>query len=161
MTTDGPPEEEMRTGQPIPEALYESTGFLLAITGAESRRRFVQGLARWDLRPSHYGALMALAELGAMSQRELGRLIGVDPRNLVAIIDLLEARKLAERRPDPTDRRRRALVLTPAGGHLLDQLRRDGAALEQEMLAALDATERATLRSLLLRLVPAQPGKFE
>lgn len=153
--------EEPRTDQPIPEALYASTGFLLAMVGAESRRRFVQSLAGWDLRPSHYGTLMALSERGAMSQRELGRMIGVDPRNLVAIIDLLEARRLAERQPDAADRRRRAIRLTPAGGELLEELRRGGEALEREMLAPLAPEERATLRTLLLRLVPSGPGKFE
>src|SRR2546423_1434868 len=107
---------------PIPDQLVASPGFLLALIGAESRRRFVHGLSRWGLRPSHYGALMVLAQLGPLSQLDLSRRIGIDPRNLVAIVDQLEERGLAERRADPGDRRRRAVALTAAGGGLLGEL---------------------------------------
>jgi DNA-binding MarR family transcriptional regulator len=151
-------EGEDLDGRQLPEELFASTGFLLAMTGAESRRRFMQALAAWDLRTSHYGVLMALAAFGPMSQRQLGHLIGVDPRNLVAMIDLLEGRGLAERQPDASDRRRRAVRLTAEGGALLNELRHAGEALEEDMLLPLSAAERATLHSLLLRL--AAPGRL-
>ena len=97
----------------VPAGLLSSTAFLLAMVGAESRKRWVGGLARWALRPSHFAALMALDEIGPISQQDLARLVGVDPRNLVPVVDLLEQRSLVERQPHPTDRRRHAVRLTP------------------------------------------------
>jgi DNA-binding MarR family transcriptional regulator len=137
----------------VPPALFETTGFLLAMAGAESRRRWVEWLAEWDLRPSHYSALMVLGERGAVSQQELGGMIGVDPRNLVPVIDVLERQRLVERRPHASDRRRNALDLTQAGRSLLKMLSASGRTLENEMLSGLDANEQATLQKLLLKLV--------
>jgi DNA-binding MarR family transcriptional regulator len=137
----------------VPPALFESVGFLLAMAGAESRRRWVEWLAEWDLRPSHYSALMVLGERGALSQQELAGMIAVDPRNLVSVIDHLERKKLVERRPHAEDRRRNALDLTPAGRSLLGRLAASGRKLEDEMLAGLDGAERKALQRLLVKLV--------
>ncbi len=155
-TTDDPPSTAV-----VPEALFASTGFLLGLLGGESRRRWAQALERWNLRPSHFGALMVLGELGAASQRELGRMIGIDPRNLVPVIDVIEERGLAERTPDPMDRRRHVIRLTSSGKRLLRQLRRSGDEAEMEMLAALDVSERAALHALLLKLVPIATTNVE
>ena len=143
----------------VPAGLLSSTAFLLAMVGAESRKRWVEGLARWALRPSHFAALMALDEIGPISQQDLARLVGVDPRNLVPVVDLLEQRSLVERQPHPTDRRRHAVRLTPGGQQLLAGLRESGEVLEREMLAALDKSEQNTLRELLLKLLPGVSGK--
>lgn len=158
-TTERRPTEETSPRPAFPEALLSSTGFLLAMVGAESRKRWVEGLSRWDLRPSHFAVMMALGETGAISQQDLARLVGVDPRNLVAIIDLLEGRNLVERGRHPADRRRHAVQLTPAGRQLLRALQQSGAALEEEMLAALDEFERTALRELLVKLLPGASSR--
>jgi DNA-binding MarR family transcriptional regulator len=137
----------------VPPALFESTGFLLAMAGAESRRRWVEWLGEWELRPSHYSALMVLGERGALSQQELAGMIGVDPRNLVSVIDHLERKGLVERRAHAADRRRNALDLTAAGRSLLERLAASGRDLEDEMLASLDTEERASLQKVLLKLL--------
>jgi DNA-binding MarR family transcriptional regulator len=139
--------------EPIPRAFFESVGFLLAIAGAESRRRWVDWLAKWDLRPSHYSALMVLGERETVSQQELAGMVGIDPRNLVPVLDLLERRGLVGRRPYPADRRRNALELTADGKSLMTRLVVSGRSLEEEMLAGLDETEKATLQKLLNKLV--------
>jgi DNA-binding MarR family transcriptional regulator len=137
----------------VPPALFESTGFLLAMAGAESRRRWVDWLAKWELRPSHYSALMVLGQRGTVSQQELAGMVGVDPRNLVPVIDLLEHRKLVGRKPDQADRRRNALELTADGRSLMKELAASGRTLEAEMLAGLDSREKSALQKLLLKLV--------
>jgi DNA-binding MarR family transcriptional regulator len=75
---------------------------------------------------------------------------------VTSLADGLEERGLAERRPHPTDRRVRTIVLTPEG-----RARRRRAL---EMLAeppsafgALSAAEQRQLRDLLLKLVAADP----
>lgn len=132
--------------------LEASTAYLLARTGMESRRRWARMLADRELAPAHYGVLMALGQLGATSQRELSRLVGIDPRNAVPVIDLLEDRGLIQRRPDPVDRRRNAIVLTSAGRAVMNDLGRAGTSLEEDMLGSLSDRERRALHRLLRKL---------
>jgi DNA-binding MarR family transcriptional regulator len=134
--------------------LNASPGYLLARVGAESRRRWTRALSAAGLRPAHFGVLMTLGATARASQRELGQAIGVDPRNLVAVIDELEQRRLVEREAQPGDRRRYAVRLTATGKNKLAELRRRGETAERELLAPLDAREREQLRRLLVKLVP-------
>lgn len=140
------------TATSLDETLKTSTGFLLARVGMESRRVWSRMLARRELSPAHYGTLMALDELGAASQQRLSNIVGVDPRNAVAIFDFLAARGLVERGTDPRDRRRHAVALTKSGKALIRELRGAGTTLEREMLEALTDGERVTLHQLLLKL---------
>lgn len=133
----------------VPEAVFQSVGFLLALLGAEARRRFGEALATHGLRLSHYGVLMTLANVGPLSQQALARAIGVDPRNVVPVIDALEERGLLERGIDRDDRRRHRILLTDDGRGALERLRRTGETLERDMLAAFNEADRVALLSLL------------
>ena len=135
--------------------LLASSGYLLARVGAQSRRRWARMLTEHGLSPSHFGLLMALDQLGTTSQQQLSHAIGLDPRNAVPLLDTLQQHGLLHRQPDPNDRRRHALTLTPTGAALLQRLRRDGEDLERQMLACLDPDERAALHQLLLKLYHA------
>ena len=59
-------------------------------------------------------ALLRLAE-GSLSLSGLAEALGVDAPYATLIVDTLEQRGLAERHPDPADRRRKLVELTPAG----------------------------------------------
>jgi DNA-binding MarR family transcriptional regulator len=135
--------------------LLASCGFLLARLGAESRRRFTRFLAEHELAMHDFSVLLVLGEHGALPQQRLSRMIGIDPRNAVPIVDALEARLLVDRRPDPEDRRRYAVALTAAGRRLMERLGESGGHLEAKMLEPLSRPERATLRKLLQKLVTA------
>jgi DNA-binding MarR family transcriptional regulator len=138
--------------QADPETLVASSGFLLARLGMESRKRFGRMMASQKLSMHHFGPLMALGEHGMVPQLQLSRIMGVDPRNAVPTIDELEKRKLIERRPDPSDRRRCNVCITQAGRQLLQAIRQSGAHLEEEFFKSLSNGEQATLHSLLLKL---------
>ena len=101
----------------------------------------------------HFGLLVALGENGWLAQQDLGRIMGVDPRNAVPIIDELETRKLIARQSDPQDRRRCNIKLTPPGRRIIRRLRSAGSELERKMLEPLSATERTSLHRLLLKLL--------
>jgi hypothetical protein len=75
---------------------------------------------------------------------------------VVALVDDLERRGLAERRRDPVDRRAYALYLTPPGRELLAELERAADEDEAELLTALDGSERSQLISLLQRVAESQ-----
>lgn len=134
------------------DLLGGSTGYLLAMIGAESRRHFTHALNTLELRPAHYGALMTLAASGPASQQTLARSVGIDPRNFVQTLDQLQARQLIQRHPHPSDRRRHQVQLTEAGQQLLTQLRTLGERTEQDFLAPLTPHEQQQLHDLLSKL---------
>jgi DNA-binding MarR family transcriptional regulator len=136
-------------------SLLASTGYLLARLGMESRRMWGQMLGEHGLTPHQFGVLMALARLEAASQQELSRAVGVDPRNAVPIIDALEQRRLLERRPDPADRRRHAITLTPSGQAMMGQLSEAGKDLENAFFDGLTDQERAGFHATLTKLFAA------
>jgi DNA-binding MarR family transcriptional regulator len=136
-----------------PEELRSSTGYLLARVGMESRRAWGRMLVDRGLTPHHFGVLMALDHRGPVSQQELSQLIGIDPRNAVPLVDLLEKRGLIARGVDASDRRRRAVSLTEPGRTALDELRRAGQEVERRFLGGLSPSEQATLHELLRKLL--------
>ncbi|MEO6955827.1 MAG: MarR family transcriptional regulator [Antricoccus sp.] len=138
-----------------PAGLEASTGYLLARVGGDSRRRWARTLLEEDLTPHHYSALIALLQLGAMSQQQLSHLVGIDPRNAVPVIDQLQARGLLARNADPADRRRNAVTLTASGKKLLTQLRHAADAAEDELLAPLTTNEQRALHATLTKLFAA------
>lgn len=146
-------------GPAEPADLRSSSGYLLARLGAESRRRWARMLADHGLTPHHFGILMTLDHLGVAHQRRLSQLVGIDPRNAVPLLDLLQQRGLIERTGDPADRRRRAIALTPAGQKMLNELRQAADAVEADMLKDLDDHQQASLHRLLLTLFEATIGQ--
>ncbi|MCV7282041.1 winged helix-turn-helix transcriptional regulator [Mycolicibacterium flavescens] len=123
-----------------------------------ARRMQTEGdvaLAQFGLRARHVIALTLLRELGEQSQSDLSTTLGVDPTNVVALLNELEADGLIERRRVPQDRRRHTVSLTPAGARRLTELEESLSGVEQRVLAALDADEQAQLYKLLSRATSA------
>ena len=97
------------------------------------------------------GQASALRELtGPMTLRELAVRMACEPSNAIVVIDQLESQQLLERRPHPTDRRAKQLMLTPDGAErrekLLESLRG-----EEPLLTGLTQQEQDTLQDLLHR----------
>lgn len=91
------------------------------------------------------------------SQRELAEQLRLDPSQIVALVDGIQDKGLVERRRDPADRRRYAVVATAAGrrAYGVGKLRIEGSL--DDLLADLDPAERTTLHDLLHRIVrPAE-----
>jgi|ERR1041385_7345736 DNA-binding MarR family transcriptional regulator len=142
----------MWDGGPIPGELGKYPGYLMARLGEASRRRFVKALEPEGLHPKHFGVMTMLAAHPGMSQHQLHEKTAIDPSSMVAVIDELEARGLAERRPDPEDRRARRVFLTLGGERTLERIRALAAELQREFFGTLTAEERKTLHALLRKL---------
>ncbi|MFI8933674.1 MarR family winged helix-turn-helix transcriptional regulator [Streptomyces sp. NPDC053474] len=95
---------------------------------------------------------IALRELtGPLTLRELAQRMSCEPSNATFVSDRLEEQGLVERRPHPSDRRAKQLVLTPQGTALRERLM---ASLSKESpLSPLSDREQDTLRDLLTRAV--------
>jgi DNA-binding MarR family transcriptional regulator len=104
-------------------------------------------LSMWE-----YVVLSALAVAPASSQLVLANRIGHDKTRLIPLLDVLVARDLVVRAPDPSDRRAHTVELTTSGRTLMTAVRRDIRAMERELLASLAPDQRATLEAVLPRL---------
>ncbi len=139
----------------------QGTGFLLSRLGSLAERSWTALLARHGLTQAQYSALVVLGEAGTLGQGRLAELITVDPRNVVAIVDGLAALGLAERRPDPSDGRRRQVRLTTRGRSVSDAVARDARTVQDDFLGTLDEHERSELNRILLRLYNGQLARTE
>jgi MarR family transcriptional regulator, lower aerobic nicotinate degradation pathway regulator len=103
------------------------------------------------LRPRHLVALTVLRNRGNCTQQSLATTLEMDGTNIVGLLNELEDEKLIERRRSSEDRRRHVVDLTDAGAKQLAKAEVALAAVEDEVLGALDENQRETLHTLLLQ----------
>ncbi len=108
-------------------------------------------------RPPCLGVLHVVSELGPVSQREISDHLGLDASDVVGVLDILEAAGMVERRRDPDDRRRHAVVLTVHGERAAERLKVLRSEVEARVLAGLDPEERRQLAELLNRAAAGAP----
>jgi long-chain acyl-CoA synthetase len=101
---------------------------------ARLAKHLALSLAPFDLSIAQYRVLAVLGG-GAAASSAVAERLAVSPPSVTAVVDGLVARELVTRTPDPSDRRRLTLELTPAGHELL----RDADASATQRLAALAA----------------------
>ena len=92
-----------------------AVGQLLRRAHTRAARAFAEALAPLGIEGRHFGVLAVVAEHGPQTQRDLVERVGSDRVSMMRIVDDLEARALALRRPVPGDRRLRAVELTDRG----------------------------------------------
>jgi len=121
--------------------------------GRQLRARSEPVLDALGLRPRHLVTLTVLRNTGGMSQTDLADTIRIDRTNLVGLLNELETSGWIERRRSPEDRRRHIVELTTAGHEILSRAEFALAAAEDEVLSALDGSQRAALHDLLQEVV--------
>jgi DNA-binding MarR family transcriptional regulator len=123
------------------------------------RRAAEASMSPGGLRPRHLIALKLLSEHGPTSQQGLAEALRLDPSNVVGLLNELEERGLITRRRDPVDRRRHIVELSAAGAGELCLAQARLSRVEDDLLSALSAEERATLYRLLARAAGPAGGK--
>ena len=136
----------------MPDDDAETLGELLVRVTRGQRRRWREALAPWDLSPHHVRALRVVTDRSGTRLSELAEALHIAPRSATEVADALQARRLVERTPDPTDRR--AVVLTPTeeGRRVQAEIAAARAADNRDLFARLDADDRATLARILRTL---------
>jgi DNA-binding MarR family transcriptional regulator len=108
----------------------------------------------FGLTPGLAKALVHLSPGGGIAMRELAESWGCDASYVTALVDGLEQRGLAERRPSPVDRRVKAVALTETGtaakAEILERMWAPPKAFE-----ALNPAEQRQLRDLLVKVASA------
>ena len=122
-----------------------------------SHERTAEALETAGLTPPLFALLNVLGTCEGAIQQEIGRMMGIDPSTMVALIDQLESAGLAKRRTHARDRRAREVVITPKGRRMLERARGLAKRVEDDVLRGLSATERRRLLTLLRRALASAP----
>jgi DNA-binding MarR family transcriptional regulator len=99
--------------------------------------------------------LRRLREQGPARQNVLAAEFGLSPHSITDLVDGLERLGMAERRPDPTDRRAKLVAVTDAGEAALDVANATLDRLLEQIFGALSEADRATFLRLLDGLAEA------
>lgn len=140
------------TGDRAPSSL----AFLLSQVGIHAARQFAERLEEVDLQPPLFRVLNLVDAAEGRSQQAIGEAIQVPPSRMVALVDELEERGLVERRPNPADRRIRALFLTRKGRQKLARGREIASAHEEQLTVGMATADRESLTRLLQQIVDTQ-----
>lgn len=142
---------------PLPE-IYDRPGFQIRRAHQNSVSVFVECLKPFDLTPTQFGALTMVLRWGPVSQIDLARSLGFDRSTTALVVRLLEARRLIARSPNPDDRRKFALTLTPAGRRLLETSQDAAEKARLALLAPFSRAEATEFLRLLGRFNEAFDG---
>lgn len=112
------------------------------------RQNWAAHAAAAGLSTAQVNALLTLEPGEAVPMRSLAARLDYDASNLSVLIDRLERHGAVERRPDPDDRRVKALVLTAEGERLRAAFWR-GLVEDQGPLAPLADSDLQTLAAVL------------
>lgn len=137
--------------------LDDDLGFLLSRLGTTTRLRLAETVAPLDLTLRQFVVLRSIDANEGLSQAQLGERLRIDASSIVQVLDDCQKAGLAERRPSPADRRRYAVHLTEEGRLHLAKAHKAVKAVQDEMFAALDDSQRAQLLELLLTLAASGP----
>ena len=133
--------------------LADDLGFLLSRASGQVVRATNAALAEHGLRVRQYSVLALACEAAdGLSQRELATVLGLDPSQVVLLVDELVATGLVERQAAETDRRTRLVVATPEGRRVRAAAGQAADAAVEAPLGLLGEAERERLRDMLTRI---------
>lgn len=141
-----------------PRRIRVLPSWLLGRAAARGHRLVAEALATEGMRMMHHAVLSAVAETGPVSQAELGRIVGIDPKDMVTVVTDLQRDGLVTRTPDPRDRRKNAVEVSAEGRRVLRRTQKLGDRANDELTAALTPAEREQLIGLLTRIVRPADG---
>ncbi|MCZ2813361.1 MarR family winged helix-turn-helix transcriptional regulator [Modestobacter sp. VKM Ac-2979] len=134
--------------------LTDDVGFLLSRASGRLVRASNAVLAGHGLRVRPWSVLVLACDAAeGISQRELADVLGLDPSQIVLLVDELTAAGRVERRPSPADRRNKLVLGTAAGQAVRTAAARDVELALAGELTDFSAGERQLLQELLTRLV--------
>jgi DNA-binding MarR family transcriptional regulator len=135
------------------------TSYLEGLVGYNASRAaitvielFLQRMAVYGMRQVDFSVMSLITHNPGITSRQLCAALSIQPPNLVAMINALEARELIIRKPHPRDGRAVGLHPTPAGRKLMQDAERTAQDLEADATARLSAAERKNLIRLLQKV---------
>ena len=112
-----------------------------------------QSLNDYQLSPAARQALAILDGAGEpLSPTEIARRLIVTTASITSLLDTLQRRGLVERRPDPADRRRLLITITPAAQELVRRFVPEIVALQASVMRDIPEEDRRQFVAVLTRI---------
>jgi DNA-binding MarR family transcriptional regulator len=131
--------------------LDDQVGYLLRRVNQRHLALFAQIIP--EVTTTQLAALARLAELGPLSQNQLGRATAMDAATIKGVVGRLVRRRLVVTVPSPEDRRRLVVGLTPEGRALFADLAVRGLEASRRTIDPLTPAERQRFLALLRKLL--------
>ena len=128
---------------------FKTVGYLLKDVTRRYAARFERHAGEVSLTLMQCKVLLYLSKNEGASQVRMCELTEIEPMMMVRILDRMEADKLLERRPDPTDRRARRLYLTRKAARFLDEVERISELTRNEFFAGVSKSDREAFLKVL------------
>jgi DNA-binding MarR family transcriptional regulator len=139
-------------GMDTTPSLRALDAYLLSRLGKAARTRTAARLAADGLTIRHHAVLAYLSDAGPSAQRDMGRLLGIDPSDMVGAVDELEGLGYVTRDRDPADRRRSSITLTDAGKSAAERCGQAAREVADELLVPLSEVDREDLTRILAKV---------
>jgi len=136
----------------------DSLGWLMRTAHRAFVRALAAELAPYGINNAEWSALRVLWREDGMTQVELAEHLAVEKASLTPVLAGLEEKRLIERLPDPTDRRKRRIRLTPAGGDLRETLLPLGAQVNARAAGGLSRSEMEAVWTAIGHMVEKLEG---
>ncbi|WP_037144404.1 MarR family winged helix-turn-helix transcriptional regulator [Rhodococcoides fascians] len=134
--------------------LSDDIGFLLTRAGALTMGAANKALAPFDLKVRSFSVLVLACEHATgLGQRQIAEKLGLDPSQIVALVDDLESRGFIARQVNPEDRRNKRVSATNEGRRLCAEAQSEVASSQNETLGGLLADDVDSLRAKLQAIV--------
>lgn len=134
------------------EHIQSLPSWLAGRVAARGRGLVAEAIAEEGLKLPQHAVLAAVSEYGPLAQADLVRRLGIDAKDMVLVIDHLQQAGLVVREPDPRDRRKNAVRVTPDGERTLERCAELAEQANAELMSPLSAVERRRLIALLTRV---------
>jgi DNA-binding MarR family transcriptional regulator len=131
--------------------MESQVGFLLRVAMQRHTSIFMS-LMPHNLTQPQFAVVAKLAEIGATSRNQLGRLVCLDAATTKGVVDRLRRRKIVTIEINPRDRRHSMVILTKAGRRIAKQSIDRAHHITSKTLAPLRRNEQQAIVRLLQKL---------
>ena len=131
----------------------EPIGLLVAAVRRRIKQVVSAMVREYGLSPQQFWTLVAIARHEGISLRELSGRQRMDDPTACRIVNTLGRRRLVRNTPDPSDRRRSRLMLTPSGREMADRLLPVATSVRTAVETGLTARERNAVVAGLQKIV--------
>lgn len=139
-----------REGPDVDDAVRTLLLLMPRIVGRAKRLPLPPALRGLDLAPRHLALFAHLEYDGSLTVNELAARLEVAPTTVSLMVSDLSALGVLDRSPDPADRRRRIISISPAHAEPIRQWLSGNASAWKSVMLDLSPAQRTTVVSALL-----------
>lgn len=134
-------------------SLYSKPGYLVRRLQQICEGIFLDEVGELGLTPGQYAAIAVIAHANGEDNTHLANAIGLDKVTTGSIVQRLSARGLIEIRVNPSDKRSKSLLLTPAGHDMLRAVQPRVSRADERVLDVFSQSDRLEFSRLLQKVV--------